>query len=221
MVSICSPAGAHGDGALAALRAGVAAYIEKPIAGDLKSADAVVAEARQRGLTVACGFLERATAQARGLLDLPAPLRLEARRFSLHSPRNLDVSVVLDLMIHDLDLALLLARAKPFAVEAEGTFGDDGVLCEVDAEVTFENGFTARCVASRVAPARKRGWRLLYPDRETTFDLLSAPAGDPLGVSLAGFSDAVRGRRPAPLATGEDGVRALDLALAVEQAVGG
>ena len=222
VVSVCSPASAHGDGALAALRAGVSVYVEKPIAADLKTADAIVDEARRRGRVAACGFLERVTARALGLFDFPqAPLVLEARRLSLPSARNLDVSVVLDLMIHDLDLALALARCEALTVEAEGVFDDRGLLCQVDAEVTFENGFTARCAASRTARARERGWRLLWPGREVVADLLAAPDTDPLAASLAAFAAAVRGERPAPLATALDGARALDLALAVERAVGG
>ena len=240
VVSICSPAITHGAGALAALRAGVAAYVEKPIATDPNSADAIVAEARRRGLVVACGFLERVTAEALGLFNLPeAPLLMRARRLGLPSPRNLDVSVVLDLMIHDLDLALALATAAPLTVEADGEYGANGRLDVVDAEITFESGFTASLTASRRAPTRERTLRLVYPSGEVFVDLLnrtlsnttpfslnarfaeSADGADPLGASLAAFADAVRGHRPSPLADAEDGARGLDLALAVEQAVGG
>ena len=240
VVSICSPAVAHGAGALAALRAGVAAYVEKPLAVDPANADAIAAEARRRGLVVACGFLERVTAQALGLFDLPeAPVSMEARRLGLASPRNLDVSVVLDLMIHDLDLALALATAPPLTVEADGEYGANGRLDVVDAEITFENGFTARLTSSRTAPARERTLRLVYPSGEVAVDMLNRTVrnttpfalnarfaetkdgANPLGASLAAFTDAVRGHRSTPLADADDGVRGLDLALAVEQAVGG
>lgn len=240
VVSICSPAVAHGAGALAALRAGVAAYVEKPIATDPNTADALAIEARRKGLVVACGFLERVTARALGLFDLPeAPLFMEARRRGLASTRNLDVSVVLDLMIHDLDLALALATSPPLTVEADGEYGANGGLDAVDAEVTFENGFTASFAASRTASIRERTLRLVYPSGEVAVDLLkrtlsnttpfslnarfaeTAEGVDPLGASLAAFIDAVRGNRPGALADAEDGARGLDLALAVEQAVGG
>ena len=123
---------------MAALRAGAAIYVEKPLATDLETADRIAAEAAGRGLVVACGFLERAAARALGLFDLPRPpLRIEARRFGLPSPRNLDVSVVLDLMIHDLDLALCLARSAPFAVEAEGEHDAEGRLNAVNADILF------------------------------------------------------------------------------------
>src|SRR5665213_180085 len=87
VVSVCSPAVTHGACALAALRASKAVYVEKPIATNPADADAIVSEAARRGLTVACGFLERATFAAMGLFDAPeAPLRLEARRFGAPSP---------------------------------------------------------------------------------------------------------------------------------------
>ena len=177
---------------------------------------------------------------ALGLFDIPrAPIRMEAARMGLASPRNLDVSVVIDLMIHDLDLALALTPARPLAVEAEGAFIVNDRLDTAEAEVTFEDGFTAALRASRVADARERTLTLFYPDGEVRLDLLTgdffnstgyalnadweaSPAGrDRLGASLTAFLAAVRGAAPRPLADAVAGARALDLALAVEQAVGG
>jgi len=240
VVSIATPAVAHGQLALRVLRAGVPVYVEKPIATSLEDADAIVAEAQARGLVAACGFLERAGFAALGLFDIPrAPLRMEAARLGPASPRNLDVSVVVDLMIHDLDLALALTPAKPLAVEAEGARLTHDLLDTVETEITFEDGFTAALRASRVAEARERTLTLVYPQGRVRLDLLthafenttpwtlnadyeSTPAGrDRLGASLAAFLAAVRGDAPRPLADAADGARALDLALAVEQAVGG
>jgi predicted dehydrogenase len=239
VVSIASPAVAHAPAALAALRAGKSVYIEKPIATGLEDGDAILAEASRRNLVVACGFLERAAFAAMGLLDVPrAPLRMEAVRMGEPSPRNLDVSVVTDLMIHDLDLALCLTDAAPLAVEAQGDCTVNTFFDTVEAEVSFDDGFTAVLVASRVASERQRTMRLVYPTGELIIDFLGhtfenttdfaldsafgeRPAGqDRLGASLEAFLAAVRGEAPGPLADGADGVRALDLALAVEQAVG-
>ncbi|MEP6968372.1 MAG: Gfo/Idh/MocA family oxidoreductase, partial [Pseudomonadota bacterium] len=164
VVSVAAPASAHGALALAALRGGKHVYVEKPIATSLEDADAIAAEAFARGLVAACGFLERAAFAAMGLFDVPrAPLRIEAVRLGPPSPRSLDVSVVIDLMIHDLDLALALTRAAPLAVEATGACVGGRLLDEARAEVTFEDGFTATLSASRVAPARERAMRLIYP----------------------------------------------------------
>jgi predicted dehydrogenase len=240
VVSIASPAAAHAKAAVAALRAGKCVYVEKPLATSPRDADAIVAEAATRGLVAACGFLERAAFEAIGLFDLPRPpLRLQALRRGPASPRCLDVSVVLDMMIHDLDLALSLTPAEPLAVEAEGAAVLNALFDEVHAEITFDDGFIATIGASRVAEARERSMRLVFPTGDVTIDFLahtfenttdyplnaafeaSPAAQDGLGASLAAFIAAVRGVAPRPLATAEDGARALDLALAVEQAVGG
>ncbi len=144
LVSVASPAIAHAEGALAALRAGRSVYVEKPIATRLDDVDRIVRAAAGRDLVVACGFLERAGFEAMGLFSIPEqPLSLEAVRIGPPSPRNLDVSVVVDLMIHDLDLALALSAAQPMTVEAEGLAVRNDDLDEVHAVVDFDDGFCA------------------------------------------------------------------------------
>jgi predicted dehydrogenase len=237
VVSITSPADSHVYWALAALKARKGVYVEKPLATGPADADAIVAAAARGGLIAACGFLERAALRASGLLSVPQkPLWLEAIRRGVASPRNLDVSVVLDLMIHDLDLALALANGAPFAVEAEGCCVRNELLDEAQAEVTFDDGFTARFTASRVAEAPERRLTVIYPAGEVALDLLAGTlkgpssfdlnprfgettaGSDRLGASLEAFVGAVRGKG-APLADAREGAQALDLALAVEQAV--
>ena len=239
VVSIAAPAIHHGRLALDVLAAGKSVYVEKPIAVNLDDADAIVAAAGRGGLVAACGFLERAAFQAMGLFEVPrAPLRMECARLGPASPRNLDVSVIIDLMIHDLDLALALTAAEALAVEAEGSCVANALTDEARAEVSFDDGFTALFRASRVASERERTLTLVYPDGEVRLDLLTHAfenttpyalnpgfeddprSRDRLGASLAAFLSAVRGEG-APLADARDGARALDLALAVEQAVGG
>ena len=233
VLTIASPAVAHAAEALAALQAGVAVYLEKPVAVTLEDADRIVAEAASRKLPVAVGHQERVVFQAMGLFDAAQkPLRLEASRLGTPSTRNHDVSAVLDLMIHDLDLALALTDADPIAVEAEGSPD------ETIAEVTFADGYTAAFKTSRIADARERTMKLIYPSGELVIDFVArtfhnttgfaldehfteTPAGrDPLGASVREFIDAVRGVSPRPLVTAEEAARALDLALAVEQAAG-
>lgn len=239
VISVASPAMAHAGQALAALAAGKPVYVEKPLAADLQEADRIVAAAAKGGLVAASGHLERAVFRDMGLFDIPErPLRLEAVRNGTRSPRSLDVSVVLDLMIHDLDLALTIAQGEPLTVEAEGGHDGNETLDHVAAEATFDSGFVARFAASRVADVRERTCRIVYPSGEVSIDFVTraftnttpfklepafhdTPGGrDPLGASLTAFLDAVRGRAPRPLATAADGAKALDLALAVEQAVG-
>jgi len=239
IVSIASPADTHAAWALAALAAGKPVYVEKPLATELDAADAIAAAAGRQGLVVACGFLERVVLEASGLAAAPErPLRLEAVRRGKPSPRNLDVSVVLDLMIHDLDLALALSGGEPFAVEAEGERRANASADVATAEVSFDDGFSARFEASRVAETPERRLRVVYPSGEVTIDLMTGtldntaalvldrdfaktpPAKDRLGASLARFLAAARGAAPRPLANARDGVRALDLGLAVQHAMG-
>jgi predicted dehydrogenase len=233
ILTIASPAVAHADEALAALKAGKPVYLEKPLAVTLEDADRIIAEATARKLPAAVGHQERVVFQAMGLFDVAEkPIRLEAVRRGTPSPRNHDVSAVLDLMVHDLDLALALTDAAPLAVEAEG---DED---QTSAEVTFDDGFTAVFESSRIADARERTMKLVYPSGELVIDFIArtfqnstpfaldehfaeTPAGrDPLGASVREFVDAVRGVSPRPLVTAEEAARALDLALAVEQAAG-
>jgi predicted dehydrogenase len=233
VVTVASPAIHHAEGVIAALQAGRHVYVEKPLAVSLDDADRILALAAKAGLIVAVGHQERVVSQAMGLFDIPEPpLRLESVRRGTPSTRNLDVSATLDLMVHDIDLALALCAAEPMAVEAEG---DDD---QASAEATFENGFVANFSVSRVAEARERRMRIVYPSGEVavnfldrTFsnttpfalnaDFADTPAGrDPLGVSVQSFLDAVEGRSPRPMVTAEEAARALDLTLAVEQALG-
>jgi predicted dehydrogenase len=238
IVSIATPAIHHAQPAIAALEAGRAVYIEKPVATSEREAARIVGLARARGVVGACGFLERASLAAMGLFDIPEqPRLLEAVRVGPPSPRNLDVSVVLDLMIHALDLALALTADEPMAIEADGAAVANRTLDRVDAEAEFEDGFVARFRASRIAEGRERTMRIVYPSGEVRVDFLSraftnttpfplaadfadsAAGRDGLGASIAAFVAAVRGETAAPLASVRDGERALHLALAVEAAM--
>jgi predicted dehydrogenase len=238
VVTVASPGVRHAEGALAALRAGRPVYVEKPLAVDLEEADRILLEASRRGLVVACGHQERVVFQAIGLFSAPErPLRLEAVRQGPQSERSLDISVILDLMIHDLDLALSLASGSPLAAEGEGDIAYSDGLDAVRAEVTFDDGFTAVFDASRMAPERRRSMRVVYPSGELEIDFLARTfrnttgfdlnpdfaetpgARDPLGASVGAFLACVRGERDRPVVTGEEAARALDLALAIERAV--
>lgn len=238
VVTIASPATHHADQALAAIAAGKAVYVEKPIGVSVAEADKVRAVAAAKGVVVACGHQERVVFRAMGLLDAPEqPLRLEALRHGPPSDRSRDVSAVLDLMIHDIDLCLAIAAAEPVTAEAEGARGPDGVWDAVRAEVSFDSGFAAILDVSRLAEARRRTMRIVYPSGEVEIDFMArtfrnttpfalnpdfaeTPAAkDPLGASVEGFLQAVRGEAPRPIVTVDEAIAALDLAIAVEQAL--
>lgn len=238
VVTVASPASFHAEHALAALAAGKSVYIEKPIATSVADGERVRTAAAAKGLVVACGHQERVVFQAMGLLDVTEqPLRLEALRHGPPSDRSRDVSAVLDLMVHDIDLGLAISASAPVTAEGEGRLSDDGVWDVARAEVSFEDGFTATFDVSRQAPARKRTMLVVYPSGEVEIDFVArtfrnttpyalnadfadTPAGtDPLGASVAGFLAAVRGDAPRPIVTADEAIAALDLALAVEQAL--
>jgi predicted dehydrogenase len=219
------------------LAAGKPVYIEKPVAISVADAERVRIAAAAKGLVVACGHQERVVFRAMGLLDVPEqPLLLEAWRHGPPSDRSRDVSAVLDLMVHDLDLALSISAADPVTAEGEG-MRIDGVWDVARSEVSFEDGFTAVFDVSRQAQERKRTMRVVYPSGEVEIDFVArtfrnttpfalnpdyaeTPAAkDPLGASVEGFLDAVRGLSPRPVVTVAEAIAALDLALAVEQAL--
>ena len=238
VVTVASPATVHAKHALAAIAAGKPVYVEKPISIGVAEAETVREAAAARGLVVACGHQERVIFQAMGLLDVPEqPLLLQAMRHGPPSDRSRDVSAVLDLMVHDLDLALTLSTAEPVTAEGEGRVGASGSWDVARAEVSFDDGFTALFEVSRQAPRRERTMRVVYPSGEVEIDFVARTfrnttpfalnadfadtpaASDPLRVSVEGFLQAVRGEAPRPVVTAEEAIRALDLALAIEQAL--
>ena len=231
VVTVATPGDSHAAIARAALEAGRHSYVEKPLATTREEAAALVALAEAKKLVLACGHQERVVFQAMGLLSTgERPTRIEAVRRGTPSERNRDVSCALDLMIHDLDLALAIAGDWDSATSV-------GDFDEMEAEVYFGRGLTGRFEASRVAKKRVRTMKLVYPSGTVKIDFLApsfsngtphalnpdfaATAGgrDPLGASVGAFLDAVRGQgRPA--VTGAEGAAALDLALAIEAGVG-
>jgi predicted dehydrogenase len=233
LVTVATPADSHAEIAQAALEAGRHVYVEKPLAVFRGDAGLLVETAAARGLVLACGHQERVVFAAMGLLDqTERPVRIESVRRGTPSTRNRDVACVLDLMIHDLDLALMLAGPEVAEVSAEGGYD------EVTAEVAFEGGASARFAVSRMAGARERTMRLVYPSGVVEIDFLApsfangsalelnpdfaeTPEGrDPLGASVASFVAAAAATAPRPAVTGEEGARALELALRVEAAAG-
>jgi predicted dehydrogenase len=236
-VSVTSPATTHFAAALASLKAGKATYVEKPLAVTMDDAEALIDAARKADKPLGVGHQERMVFKAMGLFDVhEKPLRLEAIRRGTYSPRNLDVSCVLDLMIHDIDLALALSGAETMSVEAQAVILHGPLADEVKAEAIFDDGLIALFEASRIAEARERRMRIVYPSGEVEIDFLArafrnttpfmldanfteTPIGrDPLGAALGAFVAAARGEVDHLPAEAEDGARALDLALAVEQA---
>src|SRR6201991_407992 len=174
LVSVCSPAVTHAEIVRAFLNAGAHVLVEKPIATTIEEANDLVALARQTGRVLTVGHQERFVFARTGLLDQDeAPLEIQCWRRGPWTGRGDDVSAVVDLMIHDLDLVHTLVDGDVVDVKARGITQYGPHADEVSAAVTFANGTVARLDTSRIADARKRGMRAVYADGIIEIDFLT------------------------------------------------
>ena len=248
-VTVAVPTPAHAEVGIRALRRGIPVLMEKPLAATLAEADDLIAEARRRQVQLQVGHIERynrAIRAAEAYLD--GPRYIESLRLAPFQPRGTDVAVVLDLMIHDLDLVLHLTGSVATEVRASGLPVLSSHLDIANARVEFANGAVALATASRVARERIRRLRLFQPNGYFSLDLatgggefmrvragwqpgtgreladvverieLAAPEADALSLELQSFVHAVRGEREV-VVRGEEGRAALELALRVADAV--
>jgi predicted dehydrogenase len=240
LVSVAVPTHAHHAVARECLAAGVHVLLEKPIARTLQEADALIALAAKRGVHLGVDHLERFNPAFASLARrVGRPLFIEAERLSHFKQRGTDVDVVLDLMIHDIDLVLALVDAEVAALSACGfrVLTDSPDIA--DARIEFRDGRVATLSASRVSQAPVRKLRAFGHARYGSADLQNArlrlvrrsrgsaileeersfPGADALGASIRAFVSAVRcgARPPVP---GEAGRNALALALEVRRQIG-
>jgi predicted dehydrogenase len=169
--SICVPTVHHASAAEPLLAAGVDLLIEKPLAASLADADRILDQSRRHGRIVQAGHLERfnpAVSAAR--LHLHEPMFFESHRLSVFTPRSLDVDVVLDLMIHDLDIVLSLVASPVHEVRAVGLPVLSRKVDIANVRVEFENGCVANFTASRVSTERVRKLRFFQPHQYLSLD---------------------------------------------------
>jgi predicted dehydrogenase len=160
-VIVAAPAEVHYEMATRALRAGKHVLVEKPIAATLAQADELGALARERGLVLQVGHLERFSAAYQAMAGkIGAPLYIEATRIAPFKPRGTDVSVILDLMIHDLDLVLALIDSEIESVDAVGAPVASQFEDIANARLRFRNGAVATITASRISPRTERRMRI-------------------------------------------------------------
>lgn len=236
IVSIAVPTSGHYAVAKACLEARKHVLVEKPIAVLSSEAQDLVGLASRHGCTLQVGHSERFN-PIMSLMrpQIHTPMLFECHRLSTYSERGTDVDVVLDLMIHDIDLLL---SCNPGPVEAVWATG--GVLLSpthdvANVRIQFRDGCVAQLTASRISPKAMRQWRVFQPDGCVTIDFQSrhgvvgrrsvAPGGkptmvteeiqagdaEPLKLQLESFLHAVRGRT-CPVVSGEDGAAAVELA---------
>ena len=155
-VSIAVPTPAHTEVGLAVLSRGIAALVEKPLADSLEGAERLVRQAAAAGVVLQVGHVERFNRAVRAAAPyLDEPRFLQCERLAPFQPRGTDVAVILDLMIHDLDLILELVRAEVREVRATGVPVLTPHVDIANARVEFANGAVALVTASRISRANK------------------------------------------------------------------
>jgi predicted dehydrogenase len=246
--SIAAPTVHHLPVARELMKAGVDVLIEKPLASTLAEAEELVALAKADKRIAQVGHLERFNPAVRATVPiLTRPMFFEVHRLSVFTPRSLDVDVVLDLMIHDLDIVLAFANSPVKEVRAVGLPILSGKVDIANVRLELESGCIANFTASRVSTERVRKLRFFQPRQYVSLDygrqeVLVFTVGDdgagmpsvnpqigvrkppvateePLHAELKSFLHAVKDRS-APIVPLEDGRRALALALDIVAAIG-
>lgn len=242
--SVAVPTPVHFPVAQTLLEAGIDVLVEKPLATNVEEGQALLEEAVKRGRVLQVGHLERFNPAVRALLpQLRAPRFIESQRLAPFSERGTDVDVVLDLMIHDLDLILHMVPSAVRAVEAVGVPVLTPTIDICNARVRFANGCIATLTASRVSLKRERKLRIFQPDAYFSVDFderrvrtcrreavegpqqaalvleeVEVDAHDALALEIDAFLRAVRARETPPV-TGWDGLRALEVAQVIRESV--
>ena len=168
---VAVPTSHHADVGCRLLRAGLDVLVEKPIAPDLASADRLLEAARSTGRILQVGHLERFNPAVMALeTRLTLPLFFEVHRMSVFSPRSLDIDVVLDLMIHDIDIVLALVGADPAEIRAAGISVLSANVDIANVRLQFASGCVANLTASRVSTEKVRKLRLFQPRQYLSLD---------------------------------------------------
>jgi predicted dehydrogenase len=248
-VTVVVPTPAHVEVALPVLERDLHALVEKPLADTLPGAEQLVHTASERKLCLQVGHVERFNRAVRAATPyLDEPRFLQTERLAPFQPRGTDVAVILDLMIHDLDLVLELVRSEVGEVRATGVPILTPHVDIANARVEFANGAVAIITASRVSRERTRKLRIFQPTGYFSLDLaqgnghfyrlkpgwqemnatrmedvvehvkLEAPEADALKLELESFLRAVRGDGDV-VVTGAAGLQALALAYRVSDAI--
>ena len=246
--SVAVPTIHHLRAAQQLMEAGVDVLIEKPVATSLAEADELMHLAAKHDRIVQVGHLERFNPAVRAAVPvITRPMFFEVHRLSVFTPRSLDVDVVLDLMIHDLDIVLSFVKSPVKEVRAVGLPILSGKVDIANVRLEFESGCVANFTASRVSTERVRKLRFFQPKQYVSLDYgrqdvlvftvgadgasgapsvnpqiqmakLPTTNEEPLHAELKSFLDSVK-HRSEPEVTLEDGRRALAVALDIVSAI--
>jgi predicted dehydrogenase len=244
-VSVATPTPAHFAIADAFLESGAHVLVEKPITETTEQARALIARAKEKKRILQVGHLERFNAAILAAEPfLSTPRFVECQRLAPYKERGTDVNVVLDLMIHDIDLVQSLAGSEIVSIDAIGTPVFSGEIDIANARIRFANGCVANTTASRVSLKTERKLRIFEDDAYISLDLQqkiltlirkregvpqpgqlpvtieesNLEQGDALKSQIASFLDCIRNDRQ-PIVSGEDGLRALETAIRITEQV--
>lgn len=237
-VSICTPTISHKEIAEFFLNNNIHTFVEKPITTTLEEADILVNLAKKNNLKLQVGHVERFNSAFTSVASLiKDPVFIECHRLNLFPNRSLDIGVVLDLMIHDIDIILGLVKSPIKDVQAVGI----NVLTDkediANARLTFENGCVCNVTASRISPEVTRKIRMFTKNAYISLDYAKQEASmytkdergihkkglpiekdEPLKRELEHFIDCIREDKQ-PLVGGAEGRAALKVALDINQKI--
>jgi len=245
-VSVAVPTKDHFSVARDVLAHDVHLLVEKPITQGVEEAEELIRVAREKGLIFQVGHIERFNPAVRKMVPLLAdPVFIESHRLNLFTPRGTDVDVVLDLMIHDLDIILHVVPAQIKELHSVGMSVITGKTDIANVRIIFENGTVANLTASRVSNQTIRKLRIFQPDAYLSVDFVKRelgvtrldqerlgpegfpqivsnkmqfPDSDPLAAQLRSFLSAIiHGQDPE--VPGEDGKRALWVAQSIMEQI--
>jgi len=209
---VAAPTSAHAEIGCWLLEHGIDVLVEKPIAPDLESADRLEAAAATHSRILQVGHLERFNPAVIALESrVTLPLFFEIHRLNVFSPRSLDVDVILDLMIHDIDIVLSLTGAEPEEIRAAGVSILSSKVDIANVRLQFPNGCVTNLTASRVSTERVRKLRLFQPqqycsldyarqellifsvgaDRQVAFEPVPVAKSEPLQLQFDAFLDSM------------------------------
>lgn len=241
-VSIAVPTPDHYPVARDFISRGIDVLLEKPMTTDLREAEELIEMAEEQATILQIGHLERFNSAVTALNGLLGdPLFIDSVRFSPFLERASQIDVVLDLMIHDIDIILSIVRSEVRSISAVGIPVISAQLDIANARIDFENGSTANISASRIAGKKRRQIRIYQENGYVTIDFLShkirthtrrqgskgprvvseemaIDPADALEREIASFLDKVRDRKT-PLVSGRNGKRALEVALAITEQI--
>ncbi len=245
LASVAAPGISHHAIASTLMTAGIDVLLEKPMAATLQEARELEALAARTGRILQIGHLERfnpAIVHLRSVIK--SPRFIECHRLAPFTERGTDVDVILDLMIHDLDVILTLTDAEVASIEAVGVAVLTDRVDVANARIRFSDGLIANLSTSRVAPRRERKIRFFQPDAYISLDYearriqvyrksppppgavyptisaqrIDLGEGDPLADEVAAFVESVR-TRAAPRVTAREGLRVMELSERIRSAM--